>query len=95
MEYLVMALVTVGLAVGLAFLVDYLRRQQAEGQVRATQEAAERVLTEARSEAEAIRKEAELQGKESIIQSKDQFEQEVREQRREILENDKRLVARG
>jgi ribonucrease Y len=95
MEYLIMALVTVGLAVGLAFLVDYLRRQQAEGQVRATQEAAERVLTEARTEAEAVRKEAELHGKESIIRVRSEFEQEVKEQRREILETEKRLVARG
>jgi ribonuclease Y len=95
MEYVVMALVAVGLAVVLAWLVDYLRRQQAEGQVRATQEAADRVLTEARSEAEAIRKEAELEGKEAIIQSKAEFEQEVREQRREILEAEKRLTARG
>jgi ribonucrease Y len=94
MTYLVMALVTVGLAVGLAWLVDYLRRQQAEGQVRATQEAADRVLTEARSEAEAVRKEAELQGKESILRSKEEFEQEVKEQRREIQSNEKRLAAR-
>ena len=95
MTYLVMALVTIGLVVGLAWLVDYLRRQQAEGQVRATQEAADRVLSEARSEAEAIRREAELQGKESIIESKAAFDQEVKEQGREILETEKRLTARG
>ena len=95
MEYLMMALVAVGLAVGLAWMVDRLRRQQAEGQVRATQEAADRVLTEARTEAEAIRKEAELQGKDTIIQAKTEFEHEVRDQRRDILETEKRLVARG
>jgi flagellar biogenesis protein FliO len=49
MEYLMMALVAVGLVVGLAWLVDRLRRQQADGQVRATQEAADRVLAEART----------------------------------------------
>ena len=90
-----MALVAVGLAVGLAWMVDRLRRQQADGQVRATQEAADRVLTEARTEAEAIRKEAELQGKDTIIQAKTEFEHEVRDQRRDILETEKRLVARG
>jgi ribonuclease Y len=95
MEYLMMALISVALALVLAWLVDRLRSRQAEGQVRATQEAAERVLTEARTEAEAIRKEAELQGKESVLQAKDEFEQEIREQRREILETEKRLVARG
>ena len=94
MEYLMMALIAVGLAVLLAWAIDYLRRQQAEGQVRATQEAAERVLSEARTEAEAIRKEAELQGKESILQAKTEFDQEVKEQRREIQQNEKRLAAR-
>jgi ribonuclease Y len=94
-DYIVTAVVIGALAIGLAWLIDYLRRQQAEGQVRATQEAADRVLTEARTEAEAIRKEAELHGKEAIIESKAEFEQEVKEQRREILETEKRLVARG
>ena len=69
MSYLVMALITIGLAVVLAWVVDTLRRQQAAGQVRATQETADRVLAEARTEAEAIRKEAEIQGKESVIQA--------------------------
>ncbi len=94
MEFLWIALVSLGLAVALTWLVDYLRRQQAAGQARANQEAAERTLSEARTEAEAIRKEAELQGKESVIQTREQFEQEVKEQRREIQQNEKRLAAR-
>jgi ribonuclease Y len=94
MTYLITALVTVGLAAVLAWLVDYFRRQQAAGQVRATQETAERVLTEARGEAEAIRKEAELQGKESILRAREEFEQEVKEQRREIQQTEKRLAGR-
>src|SRR5262245_37170975 len=95
MEYVYAVLVAIGLGFVLALLVDYLRRQQAEGQVRESQEAADRVLAEARTEAEAVRKEAELQGKEAIIQSKAEFEQEVKEQRREILETEKRSTARG
>ena len=94
MSYLVMALITIGLAVVLAWVVDTLRRQQAAGQVRATQETADRVLAEARTEAEAIRKEAEIQGKESVIQAREEFEQEVKEQRREILQSEKRVAAR-
>jgi len=94
MEYITMAVVAVVLAVVLAWLVDHFRRQQAAGQVRATQETADRVLTEARSEAEAIRKEAELQGKESILRAREEFEQEVKEQRREIQQNEKRLAGR-
>ena len=94
MSYLVMALITIGLAVVLAWVVDTLRRQQAAGQVRATQETADRVLAEARTEAEAIRKEAEIQGKESVIQAREEFEQEVKEQRHEILQSEKRVAAR-
>ncbi|MGH7290625.1 MAG: Rnase Y domain-containing protein, partial [Myxococcota bacterium] len=51
-------------------------------------------MSEARTEAEAIRKEAELQGKEAVIQARTQFEQEVREQRQEILASEKRLATR-
>jgi ribonuclease Y len=94
MSYLVISLIAIGLAVVLAWVVDTLRRQQAAGQVRATQETADRVLAEARTEAEAIRKEAEIQGKESVIQAREEFEQEVREQRREILQSEKRVAGR-
>jgi ribonucrease Y len=82
------------LAAVLAFLLDAFRRRQSEGQTQATQDAANRALSEARNEAEAIRKEAELRGKEAILKSKEEFEQEVREQRREIQATEKRLAAR-
>jgi ribonuclease Y len=78
----------------LAALLDVLRRRQADGETKANREAAERVLAEARSEAEAIRKEAELRGKESILQAKEAFEQEVKEERREIQQNERRLATR-
>jgi ribonuclease Y len=94
MEYLVIAVIGAGLGVALAWVAGSLRRQQADGQIRATQEAAERVLSEARTEAEAIRKQAELEGKEAILQAKAEFELEVKEQRREILQTEKRLLSR-
>ena len=94
MEYLGMLIVSLVIAAGLAGLIDVLRRRQAEGETKATKEAAERVLSEARGEAEAIRKEAELKGKESILKSRDEFEQEVKEQRREIQQNERRLASR-
>jgi len=77
MEYLgtIVAILVVG--AGLAALLDVWRRRQGEGEARANKEAAERVLAEARSEAEAIRKQAELQGKEATLQAKEAFEQEV------------------
>ncbi|MGH9421247.1 MAG: ribonuclease Y, partial [Thermoanaerobaculia bacterium] len=87
-------LASLGLAVVLAFLLDAVRRRQSEGQTQSTREAAERALSEARSEAEAVRKAAELRGKEAVLKAKDEFEQEVREQRKEILGTEKRLGGR-
>src|SRR5512143_1366297 len=94
MEYLGTIVAILVLGAGLGFLIDVLRRRQADGETKANREAAERVLAEARNEAEAIRKEAELQGKESILRSKEEFEQEVKEQRREIQQNERRLASR-
>ena len=87
-------LVSLGLAVALAFGLDFLRRRQGEAQQRSTEETAQRVLAEANKEAEAIRKEAALKGKEAIFQTKTEFEKEVKEQRREIQQNEKRLASR-
>ncbi len=82
------------LAAVLAVGIDWWRRRRTEGQTQATRAAAERVLDEARSEAEAIRKQAELDGKEAVLRAKEAFEQEVREQRKEILNSEKRLAGR-
>ena len=94
MEYLGMIVAILVVGAGVGALLDVLRRRQADGASRANREAAERVLAEARSEAEAIRKEAELEGKESILQAKEAFEQEVKEQRREIQQTERRLASR-
>ena len=94
MEYLGMIVAILVIGAGVGALLDVLRRRQADGASRANREAAERVLAEARSEAEAIRKEAELEGKESILQAKEAFEQEVKEQRREIQQTERRLASR-
>ena len=45
MEYLGTIVVSLVLGAGLAVLIDVLRRRQAEGETKATKEAAERVLT--------------------------------------------------
>jgi len=87
-------LASLGLAVVLAFVLDALRRRRDEGRTHATQEEAERVLSEARNEAETIRKAAELSGKEATLTAKEEFEREVREQRREIQGTEKRLAGR-
>ena len=94
MTYLWMILMSVGLAVVLAWVLDYARRQRNEGVGRAARETAQRVIAEARTEAEAVRKEAELRGKEAVLQAKTEFDQEVKEQRKEILQAEKRIAAR-
>jgi ribonuclease Y len=94
MTYVWIVLIGAVLGVVLAGAIDVLRRRRSEGDERATRETAERVLAEARTEAEAIRKEGELRGKEAIYQAKSEFEAESKEQRRELQQNEKRLVAR-
>ncbi len=94
MTYLWMILMSVGLAVVLAWVLDYARRQRNEGVGRAARETAQRVIAEARTEAEAVRKEAELRGKEAVLQAKTEFDQEVKEERKEILQAEKRIAAR-
>ncbi len=94
MTYVWIVLASIGLAVVLAWLLDYFRRRQHEWQEKTTKETAERVIGEARTEAEAIRKEAELRGKEAVIQAWADFEKEVKGQRREIQQVENRLGAR-
>jgi ribonuclease Y len=93
MEFIWMILASVGLAVGLAFLLDFLRRQSAERQGIAAQETATRVIAEARTEAEAIRKEAETEAKQAAQQAKSELENELKELRRELHQVEKRLGA--
>jgi ribonuclease Y len=73
-------------------VIERIRRGQLETERRSARETAERVIAEARTEAEAIRKEAELEGKESILKAKIDFEEEIKEQRREVQQLEKKLV---
>lgn len=93
--------ITAALAFVLAWVLDYVRRRQSEQQARATQETAERVIAEARKEAEALRREGERQAKDTIGQAKAEFEKaktdfekETRELRKEFQQVEKRLAAR-
>ena len=94
MGNIMMMVVSLVLAVGLALVLDYFRRRQGEEQTRTTQETARRVLEEARKEAEAVQKEAALKGQEAILEVKNQFETEIRDQRKEIQQTEKRLAGR-
>jgi ribonuclease Y len=94
MTYFWIVLIGAVLGVALAAALDFLRRRRTESDERTTRETAERILAEARTEAEAVRKEAALKGKEAIYQAKTEFEVEVKEQRRELQQTEKRLVGR-
>ena len=94
MDYLWVTVVIVLVGGGLAFLIDYLRRQQTAGQAQSIQETAELVLVEARAEAEAIRREAEQRAKESVQLGRADFEREAKELRKELQQTEKRLASK-
>ncbi|HVN84371.1 MAG TPA: ribonuclease Y [Candidatus Binatia bacterium] len=92
--YVVALLVAVVLAAVFAWGLDQFRQRQNKQQREASQEQAERVLQEARTEAGAVRKEADLRAKETILQGKAEAEKEAREQRRELQQVEKRLQSK-
>ena len=94
MSYVLLALAVVVLAAGFAFLFDFVRRYQARQQLQSNEEAAQRMLKEARTEAETIRKEADIKAKELVLQAKGDAEKESRERRRDMQQLERRLGAR-
>jgi len=93
-EYLLSLVAVVVLAALFAWVLEQFRQRQSTQQRQAAQEAADRALQEARTEAAAIRKEADLRGKEIVLQAKAEAEKEARELRRELTQLEKRLVGR-
>ncbi len=88
--------IVVGLGVALmaTLLVEAVRRQRTRQHARDSEELAQRIVGEARADAEAIRKEAELQAKEIVIQARAEAEKESRERRRELQQMERRLESR-
>jgi ribonucrease Y len=82
------------LGVVFALLMVWVRRKQQRTEVELAQNAAARIIEEAKKDAGAIKKEAELQVKDSLIKEKMDFEKEVRETRRELQTFEKRLVSK-
>jgi ribonuclease Y len=78
----------------LALLMVWVRRKQRRIQTELAQNAAVRIIEEAKKDAAAIKKEAEIQAKDSIVKEKLDFEKEVRETRRELQTTEKRLVSK-
>jgi ribonucrease Y len=82
------------LGVFLALAIVWVRRKQQHAQMELAENAAARIIEEAKKDAGAIKKEAEIQVKDSLIKEKFDFEKEVRETRRELQTFEKRLVGK-
>ena len=84
------------LLVGLiAFLLGYLlRRYVAEARIRSAEEAARRIIEDAKKEAEAKKREAIVEAKDEAFRLKREAEHEIREQRAELQRLERRLVQR-
>ena len=85
-----------GLLLGVlcALSIVWVRRKQQRTEVELAENAAARIIEEAKRDAGAIKKEAEIQAKDGLIKEKMDFEKEVRETRREIQAFEKRLVSK-
>ena len=85
-----------GLLLGVLFALSvvWVRRKQQRTEIELAENAAARIIEEAKRDAGAIKKEAEIQAKDSLIKEKMDFEKEVRETRREFQTFEKRLVSK-
>jgi ribonuclease Y len=85
-----------GLLLGVLFALSivWMRRKQQRTEIELAENAAARIIEEAKRDAGAIKKEAEIQAKDSLIKEKMDFEKEVRETRREFQTFEKRLVGK-
>ena len=88
--------IAAGLLLGVCFTLSvvWMRRKQQRTEVELAENAAARIIEEAKKDAGAIKKEAEIQVKDNLIKEKMDFEKEVRETRRELQAFEKRLVSK-
>jgi ribonuclease Y len=77
-----------------ALVVAWLRRKQRKIQIELAQNTADRILEEAKKEAQVVKKEAEIQARDGLLQAKMDFEKEVRETRRELQALEKRILSK-
>ncbi|HSF56668.1 MAG TPA: ribonuclease Y, partial [Candidatus Binatia bacterium] len=78
----------------MVLLLVWARRKQQRAEIELAQNAAARIIEEAKKDAGAIKKEAEIQVKDSLIKEKLDFEKEVRETRRELQALEKRVISK-
>ena len=88
--------IAAGLLLGVLLVLSivWVRRKQQRTEIELAENAAARIIEEAKRDAGAIKKEAEIQAKDSLIKEKMDFEKEVRETRREFQTFEKRLVSK-
>jgi ribonucrease Y len=82
------------LGASVALSLVWARRKQQRAEIELAQNAAARIIEEAKKDAGAIKKEAEIQVKDSLIKEKLDFEKEVRETRRELQALEKRVISK-
>jgi ribonucrease Y len=82
------------LGASLVLVLVWARRKQQRAEIELAQNAAARIIEEAKKDAGAIKKEAEIQVKDSLIKEKLDFEKEVRETRRELQALEKRVISK-
>ncbi len=82
------------LGIAIAAGLEALRRYQTRTRSATAEEAARRIVEDARKERDTKVKEAEIQAKDIVLQARAEFEREVKEERREIQAIEKRLLAR-
>jgi ribonuclease Y len=82
------------LGASLVALLVWARRKQQRAEIELAQNAAARIIEEAKKDAGAIKKETEVQVKDSLIKEKIDFEKEVRETRRELQVLEKRVISK-
>ena len=75
MDWIAIVGLGVVLAIPLGLVVERIRRRRLQDEERTAKETAERVISEARTEAEAIRKEAEAKGTEIIQKGRKELEE--------------------
>ena len=77
---------------GLVFGFSWFRKKQRQIRLELAQNAAVRIVDEAKKEASAIKRKGEIQAKDTILQSKVEFEKEMREVHKELQTSERRLL---
>ncbi|HEY8518035.1 MAG TPA: ribonuclease Y [Candidatus Binatia bacterium] len=81
------------IAAVVALAMYLLRRKEVAAIVREAEEARDRILADARREADTLRREAQIQAKDELLRSRAEFEKESREQRAQLQAAEKRLAS--